>query len=95
MPITRYTKPQIRARVAALEIAADHLAGEINRTQDVDGQFADICARLRREAIRLKTHHSQHPQPFQLSERETEIRHILDTQTRYLEPTPPPANPTQ
>ena len=78
MLIERYTVPQLRARIAALEIAADHLDTLQNHDDDDTEQFQSVARRLRQEAIRLRSHHAQHPNKFELKNRDDVIATILD-----------------
>src|SRR5689334_16932222 len=50
----RYTIAQTRARVAALEIAADHLEQCVTTNEIELKQFCDVIIKLRNEAFRLK-----------------------------------------
>lgn len=50
----RYTIAQTRARVAALEICAEHLSQCIARDELEAKQFADVVQKLYNEATRLK-----------------------------------------
>lgn len=50
----RYTIAQTRARVAALEIAANHLAEATTRDEIEAKQFADVILKLCNEATRLR-----------------------------------------
>jgi N-methylhydantoinase B/oxoprolinase/acetone carboxylase alpha subunit len=50
----RYTIAQTRARVAAMEIAANHLETCVERDELDYKQFADVALKLRNEATRLK-----------------------------------------
>ena len=50
----RYTIAQTRARVAAMEIAADHLDECVQRDEIDAKQFHDVALKLRNEATRLK-----------------------------------------
>lgn len=50
----RYTIAQTRARVAALEICAAHLAECVTRDEIEAKQYGDIAIKLQNEATRLK-----------------------------------------
>lgn len=50
----KYTIAQTRARVAAMEIAAEHLEACLQRDEIDAKQFADVATKLRNEAKRLK-----------------------------------------
>ena len=50
----RYTIAQTRARVAALEICAQHLHECVTRDEIEKKQFADVILKLQNEATRLK-----------------------------------------
>lgn len=50
----RYTIAQTRARVAAMEIAADHLDTCVQRDEIDAKQYADVSLKLRNEATRLR-----------------------------------------
>ena len=50
----RYTIAQTRARVAALEIAAQHLQDAATHTEIEAKQYADVITKLINEADRLK-----------------------------------------
>lgn len=50
----RYTIAQTRARVAALEIAADHLSAAVIQDELELKQYQDVILKLRNEATRLK-----------------------------------------
>lgn len=50
----RYTIAQTRARVAALEICAQHLTTCITRDEIEAKQYGDVIHKLQNEAIRLK-----------------------------------------
>lgn len=50
----KYTIAQTRARVAAMEIAAEHLATCAIRSEIEATQLADVIKKLRNEATRLK-----------------------------------------
>lgn len=50
----RYTIAQTRARVAAMEIAADHLDACVQRDEIDAKQYQDVALKLRNEATRLK-----------------------------------------
>ena len=50
----RYTIAQTRARIAALEIAAEHLTTAITRNEIETKQYADVAIKLQNEADRLK-----------------------------------------
>lgn len=49
----RYTRAQTRARIAALTIAADHLAAAVASDEIEDKQYRDVVQKLRNEATRL------------------------------------------
>lgn len=88
MPTHRYTKPQIRARVAALEIAADHLDDIDAADPTARDQYADVAVKLRAEANRLKNRHDNRRDRLQLTPEETELTHILETQIRWIDAQP-------
>lgn len=50
----KYTIAQTRARVAAMEIAANHLDDAIQADEIDAKQFKDVALKLRNEATRLK-----------------------------------------
>lgn len=50
----RYTIAQTRARVAALEICADHLATAATRDEIDRDQYRDVIKKLINESTRLK-----------------------------------------
>ena len=50
----KYTIAQTRARVAALEIAAEHLDQALRRDEIEEKQYSDVSLKLRNEAFRLK-----------------------------------------
>ena len=50
----RYTIAQTRARVAAMEIAAEHLDACVERDEIEGKQYRDVAQKLRNEATRLK-----------------------------------------
>lgn len=50
----RYSQPQIRARVAALEIAAEYLGEQVPADPVEAKQFNDIILKLLNERTRLK-----------------------------------------
>jgi N-methylhydantoinase B/oxoprolinase/acetone carboxylase alpha subunit len=50
----KYTIAQTRARVAALEICAEHLAECVTRDEIEAKQFNDVILKLQNEADRLR-----------------------------------------
>lgn len=50
----RYTVAQTRARVAALEMAAQHLTSASKQNEIEANQFADVILKLSNEATRLR-----------------------------------------